>query len=109
VRHGKGKYISLNGRVYKGEFKDGAPNGKGQINWPDGRSYKGNVINNSPDYEDKHAIWKWSNGKIYHGSLPNDFGEGDLDAFSEDETIHSDDDDDDEDDDYEDDDYEDDD
>lgn len=103
VRHGKGVYHSLNGKVYKGEFKDGLPNGKGSFTWSDGRSFKGKVVNNNPDYDDNDAVWKWANGKTYRGALSEHFGEEDLNNFSQDETIHSDyDDDDAEDDDFDD-------
>jgi hypothetical protein len=90
ARHGIGEHHCVNG-VYKGEFKNGFPNGKGKFNWSDGRTYKGNVINNEPDYKDKNAVWTWPHGKTYHGALSDQYNEDDIDEFSSNETVYYDD------------------
>jgi len=42
---GKGEFIWVDGRVYKGEYKNDKKHGYGEFHWADGRIYKGNWKN----------------------------------------------------------------
>jgi hypothetical protein len=45
---GVGRQITLKGRVYAGSFRQGKPEGEGEMTWPDGRCFKGNFTGGKP-------------------------------------------------------------
>ena len=49
--HGKGRQVTLKGRVYLGTFKNGKPEGSGEVTWSDGRYYRGPFVRGKPHGE----------------------------------------------------------
>ena len=68
-----GIYWSSNGNIYKGEFKNDVPEGKGEIVYKNGDNYKGDFRAGV-----KHGIGveTFANGYIYKGSYVNDKAHG---------------------------------
>jgi len=69
-----------NGAVYRGDVKDGNPNGKGFKHFPNGNIYEGDFKNGLPHGQ---GIITYSDGDIYRGNfkhgLPSGYGRYDYD------------------------------
>lgn len=71
---GKGTLESESqGYIYKGEFKEGMKHGRGIINWNEGTTYEGEFLNNHCDGLGKK---EWYDGKSYEGSWKHGKMEG---------------------------------
>ena len=67
LRHGKGKYFSINEK-YDGNWKDDKKNGYGSLIFSDETKYEGN-FKNDQFYGDGNI--KWKNGCLYEGGFLN--------------------------------------
>ena len=75
--NGEGVYNFDKGIVYKGQFKDGKPEGKGVMTWPQGSKYEGDFKNGM---RDGVGVYTRQNGERYEGQFKNDkcHGKGKL-------------------------------
>ncbi len=65
----KGKYTSINGDLYDGEFENGSKNGKGTLYFINGNIYSGEFKN---DKMDGYGTLTLKNGNKYNGSFKED-------------------------------------
>jgi len=95
--------------TFKGGFKNGQRNGKGDIRWKDGVSYKGNMLNDMAHGEgvrvevdggrykgnwvknkrDGLGIQDYANGDRYQGDWKNDLQHGKGKAFYENNNVYN--------------------
>jgi len=64
-RHGVGKYIFPDGRVYYGQWANGKMAGTGEMKWPNGQLYKGEY------HDDRRSGFgevSWPDGRSYKGN-----------------------------------------
>ncbi len=70
--HGKGTYISKDGIMYIGDFKDGKRNGHGILNWTSGLHEGEQYIGEwKDDQKSGHGIFTWPDGRKYVGKWEN--------------------------------------
>ena len=60
----QGNFTFPNGTKYKGELKDGKPNGQGTSAFPDGGKYEGEYKDGKKDGQ---GTYTWSDGDKYEG------------------------------------------
>jgi len=65
--HGTMEYAD--GRVYKGQWKNGLWHGRGSTNYPNGDSYEGEY---EGDQRHGTGLYKWNDGRVYQGDFLND-------------------------------------
>ena len=65
--HGTMHYAD--GRVYKGQWKDGQWNGRGKTTYPNGDNYEGEY-----EGDQRHGIgvYKWNDGRVFQGNFRDD-------------------------------------
>ena len=63
-RSGAGREAYSNADLYKGEFKNGKPHGKGLFKWSNGEVYGGEW---SVGYKEGYGKWENSQGDYYDG------------------------------------------
>jgi len=57
------------GRIYKGQWKDGQWHGRGRTTYPNGDSYEGEY---EGDQRHGIGIYKWNDGRVFQGNFRND-------------------------------------
>merc|ERR1719401_1216457 len=61
---GEGTYKFANGRIYKGQWKDGHMSGEGKMQFPCGSEYEGSY---EKDIKSGEGTFRWPDGRIYKG------------------------------------------